>query len=101
MWNKDPCIPRSTASSKKVGYQRAGTYTRPVVRRSSTSSRAPDESNSSQKKRAGIDSASQSRKFDRPPKEQRKKFSNEVVKHYSRSHSCFAATRNRHRRYRS
>src|SRR6185436_5103118 len=68
MWSRDLCIPRSIASSKKAGCRHVGMYTRLVVKRSFTSSRAPEGSNSRVKKRAGIDSASRSRKFDRPRK---------------------------------
>src|SRR5215217_7279574 len=70
MWNRDLCIPRFIASSKKVGSPRAGTCTRLAVRRSFTNSRAPDESNSRPRKRAGIDCVSQSLKCDKPHKSQ-------------------------------
>src|ERR1044072_3523618 len=102
MWNRDLCIPRSIASSKKVGSRRVGTCTRLVVKRSFTSSRARDESNSRARKRAGIDSASRLPKFDRPHKADHRKHKrtkgakeegnkNEVVQHSSRSNQGFAA----------
>src|SRR4029078_5875677 len=79
MWSRDLCIPRSIESSKKVGSPRVGMYTRLAVRRSFTTSHALDESNSRPRKRAGIDSASRSRKFDRPHKADQKAQKNKEI----------------------
>src|SRR5262245_47840252 len=110
MWNRDLCIPRFIASSKRVGSQRVGTFMRLVVKRSFTNSRVQDESNSRPRKRAGIDCVSRSRKCDRPHKahkervatkrhkrrKRKKQYRNEVVQHSSRSNQGFAATRGRY-----
>src|SRR5678815_3617499 len=97
MWNRDLCIQRSIASSKRVGYRRVGTCTRLVVKRSFTNSPARDENNSRQRRRAGIDSSSRSRKCDRPHKAQKaqkkKAIKNEVAQHTSGSDPGVAATR--------
>src|ERR1700752_309520 len=102
MWSRDLCIPRFIVSSKRVGSRRVGTFTKRDVKRSFTSSPAPDERNSRRKKRAGIASSWPSPRSDKPPKSlatkrhlrHKKEFRNEVVQHTSRSITGTAATRN-------
>src|ERR1043165_765665 len=109
MWSRDLCIPRSIASSKKVGSRRVGTYTKPDAKRSFTSSHALDENSWRQRKRAGIGSSSPSPKSDKPHKNlatkstkgiQKRDLIDEVVEYSSRPVTGSAATRNCYQRHR-